>query len=466
MKKQLISLAACSLLLFAASCKDKDNNNDNNNNNDDVVQLTGEITTQTLSKDKKYLLVGQVFVRDGQTLTIEPGTIIMGEKKSKGTLVIDRGGKLMAEGTATEPIVFTSNQAAGDRDRGDWGGVVVLGKAKVNIPDPSIEGIEPAVTFGGSDDADNSGVIKYVRVEFAGIELTPNNETNSITMGAVGNGTTFENIQVSYGGDDGIEWFGGTVNGKYLVEFASWDDSYDIDNGFSGNLQFGLALRYPSYADQSDSNGFEWDTNGTNDETNQPTTVTVSNFTVLGPCIDGNSYNKNFKYAMDLRRRVAANIFNSVFLGFPTGARMNQSSVYPNYENGSALIANNVIYAKSSKTASGNDTYDADAVLTYLTNNDNTVEAGSEYEASAAYTALGIKPNLFFGETINNAYPAHPDFTLSGGTLATGANFGYAAFSESNRTNHFDKSVSFIGAFGSTDWTQGWTNFDPINAEY
>ena len=156
------------------------------------VELVGDLATRTLTKDKKYLIKGQVFVRTGVVLTIEPGTIIFGDKATKGTLVIDKGGKLIAEGTSVEPIVFTSALAAGTRDRGDWGGIVILGNAPVNQPDPAIEGITPAVIFGGTNDSDNSGILKYVRVEFAGIELTPNNETNSITMGGVGSGTQMD----------------------------------------------------------------------------------------------------------------------------------------------------------------------------------------------------------------------------------------------------------------------------------
>jgi len=466
MKKQLFTIATLSLLAFASCEKKDDNNSTPTNPNNEYVVLTGDLSSQTLSADTKYLLTGQVFVRDGQTLTIEPGTVVMGEKKSKGTLIIDLGGKLIANGTNDNPIVFTSNQEVGDRDRGDWGGLVILGKAKINIPNPSIEGIEPQITYGGSNDEDNSGSIQYVRVEFAGIELTPNNETNSITLGAVGRGTTFENVQVSYGGDDGFEWFGGAVNGKNLIALATWDDCFDIDNGFNGNLQFGLSVRYPSYADQSDSNGFEWDTNGTNEATDRPTTATVSNFTILGPAIDGNSFSGNYKYGLDLRRRVAANLFNSVILGFPSAVRMNQNTVLPNYTGSAAQIANNVFYAKTTKTVSGNTDFTAADVLGYLTAQDNTVEAGADFQTSAAYSALGINPELFFNKKINTNYPANPSFAVTSGPISTGANFSYSAFNEAGRSAAFDKTVTFKGGFGSNDWTQGWSNFDPINTVY
>jgi hypothetical protein len=466
-KQHLMKVAFVMVIAGMMSCKKEDTTPAPNPQPDEqYVVLTGNLETQKLEASKKYLIRGQVFVREGKTLTIEPGTVIMGEKSTKGTLVIDRGGKIMAEGTAAKPIVFTSNQSAGNRDRGDWGGLVILGKAKVNIPSPSVEGITPQVTYGGDDDNDSSGVLKYIRVEFAGIELTPNNETNGITLGGVGRGTVFEHIQVSYGGDDGIEWFGGSVNGKYLVVFGTWDDSFDIDNGFSGNLQFGLAVNYPSYADQSDSNGFEWDTDADNDLTRAKTSVVISNFTIIGPSLDGNSYSANFKHAVDLRRNVAGSIYNSVFLGYPTAIRMNQASVFPNYSNGEAQIANNVFYAKTNRILSGSAVSVAD-IDQYLQANDNVVQAGADFQTSAAYQGLGISPDLFFGKTKTKVdYPAHPSFALQAGTLQSGAKFDYANLKAADRASAFDTSVTFKGAFGAQDWTQGWTHFDPINATY
>ncbi|HRE50399.1 MAG TPA: hypothetical protein PK339_03195 [Flavitalea sp.] len=445
------------------SCK-KEKENPPPPEDDEYVVLSGNIETQALEASKKYLLSGQVFVRSGKTLTIEPGTIIAGEKRSKGTLIIDRGGKIIANGTKEKPIVFTSNQEAGDRDRGDWGGIIILGNARVNLNSPSIEGVEPAVTYGGTADNDGSGSLTFVRCEFAGIELTPNNETNGITLGGVGSDTKFENIMVSFGGDDGIEWFGGAVNGKYLIAFGTWDDDFDIDNGFSGNLQFGLGIRYPSYADQSDSNGFEWDTNGTNEATDLPTTATVSNFTMLGPSIDGNSFSANYKYGIDLRRRVAASLFNSVVVGYPTAVRMNQNTVFPNYQSGPGLIANNIFYGKTAEIVSGSDVTVAD-IKSYLTDNDNIIEAGSSYQEAAAYTALGLKADQFFAKRLNTNY-GKPNFAVSSGDLSSGAKFDYDKFSEAGRADKFDKTVSFRGAFGATDWTEGWANFDPINASY
>ncbi|MFM7329772.1 MAG: hypothetical protein ACKO3B_13705, partial [Bacteroidota bacterium] len=223
---------------------------------DPVIQLQGNLTTQTLVATKPYLLVGQVFIPSGVTLTIPAGTIIKGDKATKAILLVQPGGKLVANGTANNPVVFTSNQDVNARDRGDWGGLVILGNAFVNqSARPAIEGVTPTQNYGtiGTDPTinatENSGTLQYVRVEYAGIELTPNNETNSVTLGGVGNGTTMNYVQVSYGGDDGFEWFGGTVNGKYLVSHSTWDDDFDTDFGWGGNVQFGVAVRNTFFAD-------------------------------------------------------------------------------------------------------------------------------------------------------------------------------------------------------------------------
>ncbi|VTP98436.1 hypothetical protein [Sphingobacterium daejeonense] len=178
----------------------------------------------------------------------------------------------MAIGTATEPIVFTSDKAAGERNTGDFGGVVLLGNAMINPGTARIEGIPKPlnvdVDYGGQNDADNSGVLKYVRIEFAGYNLSQDNEINGLTCGGVGNGTTLENIQVSWGRDDAFEFFGGSVNAKYLVAISTDDDDYDFDFGYSGTIQYALSLKDPQSTNsldrtgKSDSNGIESDNNG------------------------------------------------------------------------------------------------------------------------------------------------------------------------------------------------------------
>ena len=426
------------------------------NQDDAIVELVGDLTTRTLTKDKKYLLKGQVFVRDGQTLTIEPGTIVLGDKATKGTLVIDRGGKLIADGTQSEPIVFTSALPAGQRDKGDWGGLIILGYAKQNQPDPAVEGITPNVYFGGTNDNDDSGILRYVRVEFGGIELTPNNETNSITMGACGKGTIMEYAMVSFGGDDGFEWFGGSNDGKYLISYGMWDDDFDVDYGYTGKNQFGLAVRYPSFADQSGSNIFECD-NGPNDDlTDLLTEGVFSNFTGIGPRLqDGQTISGNNQHSMDLRRRTAVTIANSVFIGMPRGLRMNQTSVYQNYEAGTGVLTNNILCQPGSIFLSGGD-HTADDVKDYWMDK-NELKDGTDF--AKIINELGLNSNIFFGNNLNTNYSSNPTFTVTSGELASGADFSHSKLSG------FDQ-VSYRGAFGSSDWTQGWAEWNPIEKEY
>ena len=463
--KKLLSLLALAAVVSFFSCEKEEAPDPGPQLN----ELTGELTSRTLTADKKWLIKGQVFVRSGQVLTIEPGTVILGDKRTRGTLIIDKGGRIEANGTVDKPIIMTSNQEEGVRDRGDWGGLVILGRANTNQPDPAIEGITPQATFGTlnstANDAESSGTLRYVRVEFAGIELSPNNETNSITLGGVGRGTVMEYCMVSFGGDDGFEWFGGTLNAKHLISFCTWDDDFDVDFGWSGNVQYGLAIRYPGFADQSQSNGFECD-NGPNDNDVQPyTTGTFSNITVIGPIKTGSSTgNANYGHSLDLRRRTAVSIFNSVFTGFPRGIRFNQATVNANYAGNVGVLANNVLVAPAAATTynAGSGVAVAD-VKAYWEAANQTIEGPS---TDAIHTGLGINPDLFFGSRLPDAYPAAPDFRVSSGTLATGASFANAKFSEAVRTTFFDKNVTFRGAFGSTNWAAGWAEFAPVTKVY
>ncbi|MEI6851306.1 MAG: T9SS C-terminal target domain-containing protein, partial [Bacteroidota bacterium] len=210
-----------------------------------IVIKDSVATSQTWTNDHIYLIQGFVYVVNGVTLTIQPGTIIMGDHTFTGSsLIIEKGGKINAIGTPIQPIVFTSDMPAGSRTRGDWGGIILCGKAPINPAGGSsqVEG-GPRSFYGGTDSNDNSGTLQYVRIEFAGYPFQVNKEINGLTFGGVGKGTTIDHIQVSYSNDDSYEWFGGKVNCKYLIAFRGLDDEFDTDYGFSGKLQYLVALR-------------------------------------------------------------------------------------------------------------------------------------------------------------------------------------------------------------------------------
>lgn len=306
-----------------------------------TITVSGELTSSTTwTSNNVYLIEGFYYVRNGATLTIEPGTVIRGDKNTKGTLLIERGAKLMAVGKVDQPIVFTSNVAAGSRAYGDWGGVVLCGKAAINVSGGTaiIEGGPTSVYGGGAtpDDADNSGSLEFVRIEFPGIPFVPDKEINGLTLGGVGSGTTLNYIQVSYAGDDSYEWFGGMVNAKHLIAFRGWDDDFDTDFGFRGMIQYAVSLRDPAIADPgSGSNCFESDNDGTG-STNTPITQPIfSNVSSFGPQSTlGMSVNSNYKRALHLRRNTRTTVHNSVFAGWPLGLFIDGTAAQGNATNG------------------------------------------------------------------------------------------------------------------------------------
>ena len=320
-----------------------------------VVEVTANITANTTwSSSKVYLLKGQIFVTNDATLTIPAGTVIMGDKAAVGAcLVITRGSKLIANGTKTSPIVFTSNQDTNLRTAGDWGGIVLLGKATNNQAGGQayIEGFANSANtqYGGTDDTDNSGSLKFVRIEYPGYAYATDKEINGLTLGSVGSGTTLENIQVSYCNDDAFEWFGGTVNAKYLVAYKSVDDDFDTDFGYRGNVQFGLVYRDPAVADISNSEGFESDNDKNGTTTTPKTAARFSNITLVGP-LKGNpsaTINTNYRRGARLRRHTELKIYNSIFMDFKNGLHIDASTTESNATAGTLIFKNNILAGRA-----------------------------------------------------------------------------------------------------------------------
>lgn len=466
-------LSALAVALTFASCKDPVETPASTD-----LTLSGSLTTQTLDASKKYTISGTVIVNDGVTLTIPAGTKLFGEKKTKGTLVVKPGGKIIAEGTATNPIIFTSNQQAGEREQGDWGGLIILGKANCNQNNPAIEGISPAANYGTfnstANDADNSGILKYVRIEYAGIALTPNNETNSLTMGAVGSGTTIDFVQATYGGDDNFEWFGGTVQCKHLISYAAWDDDFDCDFGYSGKVQFAVALRDPFNADQSGSNGFEVDNDASGTTATPKTAPVFSNVTILGPVYDSAkaSFSGNYQHALHLRRNCEISIFNSLIAGFPIG--LNLDGTLANYTSDLGVLENNILVCSAVKGSATRPFFNGKSASTpvadYFTKTKNnmaytlsTPTSGTP-AFSKALADAGVNPELMMAYNttagVSGNYPKDPNFASFTGASQTGA-----AFTNAKVSSWFE-STTHKGAFGSSDWTDVWSNFNPQNEAY
>ncbi|HCW07498.1 MAG TPA: cell shape-determining protein MreB [Cytophagales bacterium] len=537
-----------------------------------TTTVTGEITADThWTADMHILLSGYVYVTDGHTLTIDAGTIIKGDKATKGALIIEPGAKIVAVGTADKPIIFTSNQPLGQRNYGDWGGVILCGKAKTNwvsaaytdglthtgsvpVGQGQVEG-GPRTIYGGSDDTDNSGTMQYCRIEFGGVAFSQDNEINGLTLCAVGSGTTIDHIQVSFAGDDSYEWFGGAVNAKYLIAHRGLDDDFDTDNGFQGKVQFAVGLRDPNVADQSGSKGFESDSyQGTakfNASTNnRPTAPLFANVTLVGGVTSptSTSYDPQFVSGIHLRKGSQLQTANSVIVAHPVGilisneiGQTNQSYYDLNSAgNGEALVdvikiqnvivggiptsrtrlAYGILPLNSAATASQdlnvavvtNNIRSRTPITTITDSTNNAVAYNSFFTSTTGGTSYTdryswLGGNIYYNLTVNNRFYyteqsgvrlvapfnlTNPDFFpsssspiqvgLGGGTgagiTASGpAPAGSQASPVSPQvspswtgsfSDSFFTQVTYIGAFGygGTNWTTGWANWDPNNADY
>ena len=375
-------------------------------------------------------LNNKVYVKNNATLTIAPGTIIRGDKVTQGTLIVTRGAKIIADATAANPIIFTSNEAVGARNEGDWGGLILLGLAKNNQPGgvANIEGIVPTTDsqFGGNFDNDNSGILRYVRVEFAGIALEPNKEVNGITFGSVGSGTVVDYVQVTLSGDDSFEWFGGTVNCKHLIAYRGLDDDFDCDFGYRGKVQFALSIRDKDLYDApGDSNSFECDNDAAGSTAQPKTRPVFSNVTLVGAKGNGTTAlpaGEKFEKAFRLRRNSAVSVLNSLVTGWEKGISIEGAPVVANLNGDTMVFVNNILtnFAQPAWT----------------TNNTNTVLNSGGSTTSWYNSWFGVDGNdstqtLAQVNWVNlfTALGVTPDARLAAGSsAATGATFMNGVF--------------------------------------
>ncbi|MEZ0486902.1 IPT/TIG domain-containing protein [Fibrella aquatica] len=443
-----------------------------------VVELRGTLfRNRNLSKDTIYLLRGFVYVAADYTMTIQAGTVIKGAgadldplgQSNAGTLVVERRGKLIANGTVTEPIVFTSNKPVGQRFAGDWGGVVLIGKAPTNRPG--------ATTYAGgirgtaetyNEPEDNSGSLQYVRIEYAGTGQrgTPTGKLSGLTLIGVGTGTVINHVQVTQSSGDAFGWFGGNVRAKYLVANRTTDDDWSTDWGYTGLVQFGVALRDATVADPSGSNGFDsqnYDPGENADGTpltrlnglpqTAPVFANMSNFassttpTAITAATPALGY---YQSGIHLRRNTAISIYNSLIFGYPEGVRLEGSltGLGASLTNGAIDLRGNVFANTLSPVVGGGAVTDAVA-NTYLTTNTRS----NQLVGSGDIGALALN-----GANFNAAAPnflPQASSTLLGGAVTGG-----------KLADSFFTQTAYRGAFGTENWTTGWTNFNPQNTDY
>jgi len=357
------------------------------------VTINSNITSNTTwTSGQTVLLQGPIYVTGNSILTIQAGVTIRAAKNLGTALIVTRGSQLIANGTDVSPIVFTSNEAVGARTTGDWGGIILLGTASNNYTAGvnNIEGL-PATSnseHGGStfNDNDNSGSLRYVRIEFGGFQYQVNQEINGLTMGSVGRGTVLEYIQCSFTNDDAFEWFGGTVNAKYLVSYRNVDDDFDTDNGYSGNVQFGLIVRDPNLADNpavSTSEGFESDNNAGGTALTPLTSAIFANVTMVGPFRGASTNTVAAGYRRGARIRRASNlrIFNSIFMDVQRGIHIDGALCEAAANAGGLKFKNNIVAGTAAGRATevnSGSTFNAPAWFG-TNNNDSLLYSSSSF---------------------------------------------------------------------------------------
>lgn len=451
-------------------------NGGGNNTTGQTITLQNRIDSNiVLRKENSYILKGLVYLVGNHTMTIEAGTVIKGAFSGAdvAALVITRGSQILAQGSETEPIVFTS--ASPNPQSGDWGGIVLCGKASINTSYNGVAGlyqVEGGIdnAFGdglaGSGDAvaptpvdnDNSGILSFVRIEYAGYAYQPDKEINSLTMAGVGNGTTIDHVQVTYAKDDAFEWFGGTVNCKYLIAWKTQDDDFDTDNGYSGKVQFGLVIRDSLIADISTSEAFESDNNSSGTTATPKTSAIFCNITAIGPRSTSSSVgNSLFRAGAQIRRNSALSIFNSVIMGWPQGILIDASTGTPTDKNidDSSLriryttIAGNTVNIKYTASASQPTGANDASILSWFTNpyfGNTILSNASDAKLIQPFNYQAPDPTPFAG---SNGYQP----IISGGN-----------FSDPMLSSTFFTPVNFRGAISpagpQSSWWKGWTRFN------
>ncbi len=405
-----------------------------------LEDLPATITAnRTLTNDKAYRVNGIVQVRNNATLTIEPGTIIVGAPGSQppSVLLITTSGAINAQGTRSRPIIMTSSQPIGKRQRGDWGGLIMLGRAIINDPAGSlnIEGLpdNDDTKYGGTADNHSCGTLRYVRVEFAGALLRPNEETNSFTWGGCGTGTKSEFLQAHYGFDDSFEWFGGSNDAKYLVGTYGADDYVDVQIGYRGRVQHGI---FVANADRS-NRGIESD-NYERDFAAKPLgTPTMYNLSFIGSGTGG--FDESDAPCLYFRRGSGGSFNNMLCYNWTTrtfGGANIADSIQPNIAAGTFKASG--ILSWNNGTPAGTNTFDSQVVADFRA-----------FLTPAARQFVIADPMMR-----NPLERSNPDFRA-----LIGSPIYRSSWLQPPDDGFFDQWATWIGGMGDYDWTEEWTTF-------
>jgi hypothetical protein len=444
------------------------------------THLTGTINW---TNNNTYQIKGWVFVDSTAVLNIQAGTVIFGDKPTLSALIIRRGAKVIANGTPSAPIVFTSFEPAGARAPGDWGGVIILGSATTNKPTTQqIEGgfttQAPGQTqYGGTNDDDSSGVFRYVRIEFPGAAFGTDDEINGLTLGGVGRKTAIDHVQVSFSNDDDFEFFGGTADAKYLVSWRCRDDNFDTDFGFNGRLQFCYSKRDVNIfglAANDQSNGFESDNENNaagGHSANPRTKARVSNMTLIGPYADsasaaGGNLTK-WQHEALIRRASEFSIYNSVLAGWPFGPQVRDTATQRaavenrleirNTSVGAAQGTASILTQTVTTTPTPVITFDP---LTWF-NAAGKNNRGSDPRQWGPGSAINFAAAAFNLDATNNPVPGPGTELATAGSALDGRLAGDTWFTPTTYRGAFDPAVPM-----ASQWTAGWTNFDPQSTLY
>lgn len=441
---RLSLLSSCLLLTACPTLPVPDGGTGGGSGAAGVVNVTADITADTTwTRDHLYVLKQLTYVAAG-TLTVEPGTVIAGDAAS--ALIISRDAKLVASGTASEPIVFTSSLPVGQRGspQGDWGGLVFLGRAVINTVggENNAEGLadEARNKYGGTDDAYDCGTLRYVRVEFAGRPLSANNELNGITLNACGSATTVDFVQVHRGVDDGVELFGGTVNLKHLVITGSDDDGLDWDKGWRGKGQFIIAAQIPGRG----NHGIEADNDASNADLQPRSAPTLYNVTLVGRSPD-TAASEGPSRGLILRAGTAGLLSNVLVTNFTDkGLLVDGNPSKAQWAAGALSVSHSLFF--QNPTVGVTDYHSAPRADGGVT--DNRFDEPNELAAPSLNNRFDLDPKLAAATSVTSPsfQPLADSPVLMGGATAPADGF-------------FDPAANFIGAVGTEDWTVGWTAF-------